>query len=92
MSSWSFERLESLRAQVERAPKSNHIAILRILNDSGGVQFSENAGGTMVNLSEVSDSALEKVEQYVRCMRMQEDALEAVERQKEEFRSTLRPI
>ena len=56
--------LFQLRDTIEKMTKFNQIAILRILNDSDDVIINENRNGIHINLTELSEDVIKKLQEY----------------------------
>ena len=83
MSSQSND-LFQLRDTIEKMTKFNQIAILRILNDSDDVIINENRNGIHINLSELSEDVIRKLQEYTNYVNTQETTLNQDEKQKED--------
>ena len=71
-----------LRDSIESLSKENHIEIGRILY-SNGIFMNENQNGIFVNISTVDPKVIEKVQQYVEYVELQEKQLVLGETAKE---------
>jgi hypothetical protein len=88
MSTWSFERLDAMRVCIEQFPPFNQLAILRILHqNTSRVTLNENNYGILINMSEIPDSILIDMDNYVQYVREQERVLEDTERKKNEYKT-----
>ena len=86
MSSQSND-LFQLRDTIEKMTKFNQIAILRILNDSDDVIINENRNGIHINLSELSEDVIRKLQEYTNYVNTQETTLNQDEKQKEDIKN-----
>lgn len=86
MSSQSND-LFQLRDTIEKMTKFNQIAILRILNDSDDVIINENRNGIHINLSELSEDVIKKLQEYTNYVNTQETTLNQDEKQKEDIKN-----
>lgn len=86
MSSQSND-LFQLRDTIEKMTKFNQIAILRILNDSDDVIINENRNGIHINLTELSDDVIKKLQEYTNYVNTQETTLNQDEKQKEDIKN-----
>lgn len=69
--------------------KFNQIEVLRILNKhKDDVILNENKYGTHINLSELKKCVLDDLSLYVKYVNTQENTLNAIEQQKEDYRNT----
>jgi len=69
-----FEYLKILRNKIENMDTLHHKEILRIFQDSS-CNISSNRNGSFVNLSEVSDVIVGKIEKYLKHVEIQEKEL-----------------
>jgi hypothetical protein len=81
----SVERMEKLKASIDRMSKLQHIEILRLLNKNPDVKLNENKSGVFVNLTCLCNEAVIALEEYVNYIDKQEKALKAGEAQIEEI-------
>lgn len=80
--------LNILCSNIESMNKFNQVAILKILNDEKNVVLNENQYGIHVNLTELNNEVLKKIDKYVNYVIEQQDNLEHAEKQKEIFKNT----
>jgi Cys-tRNA synthase (O-phospho-L-seryl-tRNA:Cys-tRNA synthase) len=88
INNYSVSELNYLRESIENMNKFNQIEVLRILNKHKDVILNENKYGTHINLSEVKKSVLDDLSFYVKYVNTQENALNVIEQQKEDYRNT----
>jgi hypothetical protein len=88
VNNYSVSELNYLRESIENMNKFNQIEVLRILNKNKDVILNENKYGTHVNLSEVKKSVLDDISFYVKYVNAQENTLNVIEQQKEDYRNT----
>jgi hypothetical protein len=86
MSSQNID-LFQLRNNIEKMTKFNQIAILRILNGFDDVIINENRNGIHINLSELSDEVIKKLQEYTNYVNTQETTLNQDEKQKEDIKN-----
>lgn len=68
--------------------KHNQVEILRILKDcSEEITLNENNYGIFVNLSDLSDTIIEKINNYIEYWKNQENNLKNIEHKKEKFKT-----
>lgn len=77
----------SIRNSIEKMNKFNQIEILRILNKHNDVIINENRNGIHVNLSELKESVIDELNQYVKYVNAQESTLNKDEKQKEDIKN-----
>lgn len=83
---YSVQELNVIRDKIEQMTKFNQVEVLRILNKNKNIILNENKYGIHVNLSEVSNSVVEELKNYVNYVMMQEKTLNIDEQQKEMFK------
>lgn len=88
INNYSVSELNYLRESIENMNKFNQIEVLRILNKHKDVMLNENKYGTHINLSELKKSVLDDLSLYVKYVNTQENALNVIEQQKEDYRNT----
>jgi hypothetical protein len=74
--------LMNLKDGIENMPVVHQIEILRILHKKQ-TQLNENKNGVFVNISKLSDTTLQELEQYTKYVIQQEKQLSEIETQKE---------
>ena len=80
--------LENIRKQVELMSKHNQVEILRILkNCSEDIMLNENNYGVFVNLSDLPENIIEKLNEYIDYWKNQESNLKNIEHKKETFKT-----
>uniref|UniRef100_A0A6C0AWJ2 NET domain-containing protein n=1 Tax=viral metagenome TaxID=1070528 RepID=A0A6C0AWJ2_9ZZZZ len=83
-----IQLLEYIRQQVELMSKHNQIEVLRLLNESEEiVTLNENNYGIFVNLSDLSDNLLEKINNYIEYWKKQEHNLKHIEHKKQTYKT-----
>ena len=88
VNNYSVSELNYLRESIENMNKFNQVEVLRILNKHKEVTLNENKYGTHINLSEVKKEVLDELTNFIKYVNAQENTLNAVEKQKEEYRNT----
>lgn len=83
---FSSAELETIQATIEQMNKFNQIEVLRILHSYPEVILNENKNGIYVNLSEVKDEIIEKLNAFIQYVTCQEKNLVEIEQQKESFK------
>ena len=80
------ELLKRIKSRIENIDPKTHIDIFKIFKEYD-VPFSENKNGIFINLSEVSNSVITKVDEYLDYLYNQECELNKLEKQKEEYKT-----
>ena len=82
----SGESLENIKNYVEKMNKYHQIEILKILSKNL-CKLNENKSGIYVNLSFLTKETLNEIKEYIEYTKEQEDSLNRMEYQKEEFKN-----
>jgi hypothetical protein len=82
------ETLSEIKDKIEKMPKNNQIEVLKILKKYQNIKLNENKSGIFVNLSFLSREILEEIDKYVNYVNDQEDVINTIETQKQEFKNT----
>jgi hypothetical protein len=80
------ERLENIKNAIEFMNKYNQIEVLKIL-EKNMCKINENKSGVYINLSFLSEKTITELEKYIEYTKDQEDSLNTMEYQKEEFKN-----
>jgi len=83
----SYTDLNSIREKIEFMPKFNQVEVLRILSKDTSITLNENKYGTFINLTELPESMIENLKNYINYVNTQEHNLNQLEKQKEEFKN-----
>ena len=81
-----ISNLEKLKKNIEMLNKHHQIEILQLLIKNL-CKINENKSGCYVNLSFLSDETIQEVTKYVDYVQDQEESLNTIEYQKEEFKN-----
>lgn len=81
------ESLITIKDKIEKMPKNNQIEVLKILKKYQNIKLNENKSGIFVNLSFLSKEILEEINQYVNYVNDQENVINTIETQKQEFKN-----
>jgi hypothetical protein len=81
-----MERLENIKLFIETLNKHHQIEVLKIL-DKQNCKLNENKSGVYVNLSFLSEETISELEKFVEYIKDQEESLNTMEYQKEEFKN-----
>ena len=82
------DSLSSIKDKIEKMTKNNQLEVLKILKKYQGVKLNENKSGIFVNLSFLSRDILEEIDKYVNYVNDQENVINTIETQKQEFKNT----
>jgi len=81
-----IENIENLKKSVENMNKYHQVEILKILSKNL-CKLNENKSGVYVNLSLLSKDVLNEIKEYVDYIKEQEECLNTMEYQKNEFKN-----
>ena len=84
----SVSELNYIREVIENMNKFNQIEILKILSKHENVTLNENKYGIHINLSEIEKDIVDELTLYIKYVNTQEQSLNSIEQQKEDFRNT----
>lgn len=79
--------MDILKDKIESLPKIYHIEIGKMLNNYN-IHLNENQNGVFVNLSKLSPDIVDKLNEYVQYIELQEKILNIDESEKEELKDT----
>jgi hypothetical protein len=82
----NIENLESVKRTIETMNKFHQIEILKILSKDL-CKINENKSGCYINMSFLSIDTLAKIQEYIDYTKIQEDTINDMESQKEEFKN-----
>lgn len=85
-SSNNEELLKKIKSRIDSIDTKTHIDIFKIFKEHD-VPFSENSNGIFINISEVDNTIIEKVDKYLDYLYNQENELNKIEQQKEQYKS-----
>jgi len=86
--SYDYNRINTMREQIENMSKFNQIEILRILTKNKDVIINENKYGIHINLTELSTLMLDELMVYIKYVNTQEIYLNNAEKEKEKYKNT----
>jgi len=72
-----------IKNYIEDMNKENQIEVLRIIAEDKTICLNENSNGTFINLTNVSDATILKIEEYINYIEKQQNQLEKLECQRE---------
>ena len=81
-----MDKLEQLKNTIESMSKYHQIEIRKILSKKLS-KINENKSGCYINMSFLPEDTLKELEEYVGYIKDQEESLETMEYQKEEFKN-----
>jgi hypothetical protein len=82
------QMLEQLKMRIEKMDKAHHIEILKILKQNSSITLNENKSGVYVNLSFLSETDIQNIQNYIQYIDVQEAAIDVMESQQTTFKNT----
>ena len=76
------DRLHNIKEYIECMDKYHQIEILKILTSERGVVINENNNGSFINLSDIENDILAKLEDYIDYVQKQQHQLLTIEQKK----------
>ena len=77
--------LENLKKSIESLNEIHHKKILQIIVDNN-ITISENSNGCFVNLTDIDDEIIDKIQYYLKFISEQTNDLNQIEEKKKEIR------
>jgi hypothetical protein len=78
--------LQLIKDRIELMPKHYQLGVGRILLKDHNVSHNENQNGIFVNLSNISDDIITKLQNYISYVDLQESQINNIEQQKDELK------
>ena len=85
---FSISELEYIRQIIENMNKYNQIEILKIIYDSNPKCINENKYGIHINMTELSNQNISKLNEYIKYVNTQEKEINNIETKKEKYINT----
>jgi len=79
----NYGRLQNIKGNVELMNKSYQIEILKLFKYQENVVLNQNNNGIFINLTDLDEDILEKLEKYIKYVNIKEKQLQELENQKE---------
>lgn len=76
-----------VRDAIESMNKFNQIEVLRILKHHETITLNENKYGIHINITDISSNILQELKEFIEYVDTQENTLQEVEQQKEDFKN-----
>jgi len=81
-----IESLQKIKDIVEKYNKQQQLDILKIFIDDS-INISENSNGSFINLTELQDSTIKKIQEYIDFINLQNIKLSDIETTKKDIES-----
>jgi len=78
--------LENIKQTIEKLDKHNHIEIAKLLKKNN-IKLSENNNGIFINLTNLSQSKIDILIDYIKHIKYQNNILNIIENKKEEIQN-----
>lgn len=78
-------KLIKLKKSIENIDTSHHIEIFRIFQENN-INFSENRNGIFINMSNIPEDVMIKINKYLSYIKTQEQHLDNVEKLKSDYK------
>ena len=88
VNNFSVSELNYIRETIENMNKFNQVEVLRLIYKHNKEILNENKYGIHINLSELSKDILNELNIYIKYVSTQEQTLNSIEQQKEDYRNT----
>lgn len=85
---FSISELEYIRQLIENMDKYNQVEILKIIYESNQKCINENKYGIHINMTELSNEIIEKLNKYIKYVNIQENEINNIEKKKENYINT----
>ncbi len=79
------DRLTKLKDKIELMDKPNHIEALYMISQNRSIKLTENNNGTFINLTDLDNNMIEKLEEFVQYVAKQNSDLNDIESKKDEL-------
>lgn len=77
------DRLKRIKSKIENMDKSNQISALYMLTKNKKIKYSENNNGTFINLTDIEDDMLLKIEEFIEYIELQKYEIDDIEKKKD---------
>ncbi len=75
-------RLKKIKSKIENMDKNNQIGALYMITKNKNIKFSENTNGTFINLTDIDNNMLLKLEDYIEYVELQKNEIDDIEKEK----------
>ena len=85
---FSISELEYIRQIIENMDKYNQVKILKIIYETNLKCINENKYGIHINMTELSNEIIGKLNEYIKYVNIQENEINNIEKKKEKYINT----
>ena len=83
----SIVQLENTKNEIEKMNKFHQIEILKILKEYNTITLNENNYGTFINMRDIPEEILDKIQYHIEYVNEQEINLKNIENQKDSLKN-----
>jgi hypothetical protein len=83
-----YMSIVDLKDKIEHMSKNQHIELARILIHTHKVNYDENKNGIFINMTELSEPALDHIKRFLQYIELQEESISHVEREMNGLKDT----
>lgn len=77
------DRLRRIKSRIEKMDKNNQIGALFMITKNKMIKYSENNNGTFINLTDIDDNMLVKIEEFIEYIELQQCDIQNLEDKKD---------
>lgn len=81
------DELLKIKTSVENMNKFHQVGVLKLLSSKENLTINENNNGVFINLSDLDDTVLKELADYIQYVSEQESDLDQHEQEKEKYKS-----
>ena len=74
-----IKRLNTIKEQIEKMEKNNHISALYMISQNKYIKYSENSNGIFINLTELPDDMINRLEDFIVYINKQKKDIDDIE-------------
>lgn len=84
-----IQDLDKMTRIIETFSKEEHIQVLKIIMERDSASVSENSNGTFVQMDELSQESIEKINKYIDYVLLKECDIKEIEETKERLKNNI---
>jgi len=78
--------VHEIKERIENMPKHYHIEIGKLLIQQYKIGYNDNQNGIFINLSNISDEVITKLQNYIKYVDLQENQINQTEQEKNKLK------
>jgi hypothetical protein len=82
----NIDTIQNIKETIEAMSNCYQLAILKLLNEDSNVIISENNNGTFINLTDLDEITINKLENYIEYVNKQQKQLFNIEKEKSDIK------